>query len=121
MAIVPAPKWQKLKQVTQEDALVQKQVNINYFENHFGVLFTVTPKEEKNNNIVTVIPKSHPKAIFATSVNNASMSLALASPEHDRNFCQVGGTSPVTEQVHQAFTKTGYGMCHIFIGRMLST
>ena len=88
--------------------------------NHFGVPFGVTPKEEKNST-VTVIWKSQPRAIFEASVNNASMSLTLASPEHNHNFCQVGGTSPVTEQVHQAFTKTGHGICHIFIGRMLST
>ena len=49
-ATVPAPKRQKRKQVTQVDALVQHPQNKKCFENHFGVTFTVTPKEEKNNS-----------------------------------------------------------------------
>ena len=82
-----------------DDALVQQKENMNYFENHFGVPFTVTPKEEKNNT-VTVIPKSHPQAIAEASVNNASMSLTLAPPEHDCTFCQVGvGKLPITDQL----------------------
>ena len=61
--------------------------NQEIFENHFGVPFPVPDKAE--SNIVTVIPKSpHPKAIAETNnVNNASMSLTIASAEHDRNFC----------------------------------
>ena len=71
-AIVPEPKRQKRKQMTQEDALLQQQKNINYFNNHFAVPFTVTPEEEKNNT-VTVIPESHPKAIAEASVTNTML------------------------------------------------
>ena len=62
-----------------------QETHINYFHNHFSVPFCVPSKEEKNN-IVTVIPQSHPTAIFKVCVNNASMSLTLALPEHDRIF-----------------------------------
>ena len=72
------------------DALVQQKENMNYFENHFGVPFPAPSKEEKNN-IVTVIPKSHPTAKFKARVNNISVSLTLAPPEHDHTFCQIGG------------------------------
>ena len=97
-----------------DDALVQQKENMNYFENHFGVPFPAPSKEEKNN-IVTVIPKSHPTEIFKACVNNASMSLALDSPEHDHTFCQAdGGKLPVTDQFYEAITKTGHGICHVF-------
>ena len=59
--------------------------NQEIFENYFGVPFPVPDKAE--NNIVTVIPKSHLKAISDTNVNNASMSLTIASAEHDCDFC----------------------------------
>ena len=95
------------KRVTQEG-------NINYFENHFGVPFGVTPKEEKNNT-VTVIRKSQPRAIFEVSVNNASISFTLASAELDHTFCQLGGgKSPLTDQFHKAFTTTGHEICQVF-------
>ena len=83
----PGPKRQKQNQVTPADALVQHQKNIKYFENHFGVTFTIPDKAE--NNIVTVIPKSHPKAIAEASVTNTTMPLSIASAEHDRNFVKL--------------------------------
>ena len=102
MVIIP-----RIKRVIQA-------TNINYFHNHFGVPFPVLSKEEKNN-IVTVIPKSHPTEIFKARVNNASMSLALDSPEHDHTFCQAGGGKlPVTDQLYEAITKTGHRIRHIF-------
>ena len=86
--------------------------NINYFGNHFAVSFTVTPEEEKNNT-VTVIPKSHPKAIAEASVTNATMSLTIALAEHDCDSYQVGGTLPVTKEVHKAFT-TGHAWSMLY-------
>jgi hypothetical protein len=84
------------------------------FENHFGVTFTVTPKEEKNN-IVTVIPEADPKAIAAASANNVSIPLTFASADHDCNFCQIAGTSPVTEQfnLQSIFNNRARNMCRI--------
>ena len=52
-----------------------------------------------------MIPKSHPTEIFKARVNNASMSLALDSPEHDHTFCQAGGGKlpvTVTNQLYEA-------------------
>ena len=57
-----------------------------------------------------MIPKSHPKAIAEAIATNTTMSLTIAPAEHDCNFRQVGGISPVTKEVHQAFT-TGHGVC----------
>ena len=56
-----------------------------------------------------MIPESHPEAIAKASATNTTMSLNIAPAEHDRNFCQVGGTLPVTEKVCQAVT-TGHGI-----------
>ena len=62
-----------------------------------------------------MIPESNPTAIFKARVNNASMSLTLAPPEHDGTFCQVGGgKSPVTDQLYKAITQTGHGICCVF-------
>ena len=53
-------RYMSVLRVTQEVTLVRGQKNINYFHNHFSEPFTVKGKEERNNNTVTVIPKSHP-------------------------------------------------------------
>ena len=59
-----------------------------------------------------MIPKSHPKAIAEASVTNTTMSLTIALAEHDCDSYQVGGTLPVTKEVHKAFT-IGHGVCCI--------
>ena len=62
-----------------------------------------------------MIRKSQPGAIFEASVNNASVSLTLDSAELDQTFCQVGGgKSPITDQLHEAFTTTGHEICQVF-------
>ena len=93
------------REVALEEQQMQK--NKKFFVNHYAVKFK--PKKEIKNNTVTVILESHPLAIKKASVNNATTSLTVAPPEDDHNFRQVGGTLPVTEEVHQAAT-TGHGI-----------
>ena len=62
-----------------------------------------------------MIPESNPTEIFKARVNiNASMSLTLAPPEHNHTFFHVGGILSVTDQLYEAFTKTGHRICCIF-------
>ena len=70
---------------------------------------------KKRRTIVTVIPESDPKAIAVASANNVSIPLTFASADHDCNFCQIGGTSPVTEQfnLRSIFNNRAKNMCRI--------
>ena len=102
-------KHQLTRKESEEVALVeqQKQENGKFFVDHFAATFK--PKEEIKNNTVTVIAKSLPKAIFQASKTNTTTSLTIAPAEHDHYCRQVGGTLPITEEVHQALT-TGHGI-----------
>ena len=82
---------------------------------------------KKRRTIVTVIPESDPKAIVVASANNVSIPLTLASADHDCNFCQIVGTSPVIEQfnLRSIFNNRARNMCPIQevrrVGLMVST
>ena len=61
-----------------------------------------------------MVPESHPEAKAATITKNVSMSLTIASADHNEDFCQVGGESPVTKQFYEEFATTGHGICAVF-------
>lgn len=89
----PAAKAKRKRPLSTFDQRGEKKEKNGFcFENHFGDTFIVPPKEE--NNIITVIPQSHPKVIAAA---NGSVSLNIVSTDNNNDHCQVDGISLVTK------------------------